>query len=300
MLQSPSPAFKIRSVAFAAVSAAAGLALLAGPPAHAERAGLESEHVFGFTQGPDLNDVGELDLEGEIDGGFGKRAGSYATISPSLGFEYVPIENFSIQPGISFSGGRIEGVPGLPDHTGAGLSGLSLELKYQFLDRREAPIGLTASLSGGWGRIDETSGEHVRQWGGELRLIADKELVKDRLFVATNLAYAPDTQRPIAGGAWAAESQTEISQAAAYQFKPGFLIGAEARWDNAFDGAGLDRRAGDALFLGPTVYCQFGERLWFSGAVSLQVAGHAAGETAALDLDHFSQRQAMLGFGYNF
>lgn len=289
-----------RSASLLVVLAWAALSGLAGAPAHAERAGLESEHIFGFTQGADLNEVGGLDLEGEIDGGLGKRAGSYAMVSPTLGFEYVPVENFSIQPEIGFEGGRIAGAPGLENRSGAGLGGLSLELKYQLLDRREAPIGLTASLDGGWGRIDETSGEHVRQWSGELRLIADKAFLKERLFVAANLAYAPDAQRAVSGGAWEAESQTEISQAVAWRLGRGLLVGAEARWDAAFDGAGLGRRTGDGLFLGPTCYRQFGEHLWISGAVSFQVAGHADGQPASLDLNHFARRQAMLGFGYDF
>lgn len=289
-----------RSASLAVALASAALCGLAGLPARAERAGVESEHIFGFTQGPDLNDVGELDFEGEIDGGFGKRAGAYAMVSPSLGFEYVPVENFSIQPGISFADGRIAGAPGLENQSGGGLSGLSLELKYQFLDRRSAPIGLTASLDGDWGRIDEESGARVRRWGGELRLIADKALLKDRLFLAANLAYAPDTEREIAGGAWTAESQTELSGAAAWQVARGVLVGAEARWDNAFDGAGLGRHVGDALFLGPTVFGRFGEHLWLSGAIDLQVAGRADGEAAPLDLNHFARRQAMFGFGWDF
>jgi hypothetical protein len=84
------------------------------------------------------------------------------------------------------------------------------------------------------------------------------------------------------------------------QIRPGVLIGGEARYMRSFDGFGLDRFSGHALFVGPTFYARFSEKIWMSAAWNTQVAGHAHNETGALDLTNFERHHALLRFGYNF
>lgn len=84
------------------------------------------------------------------------------------------------------------------------------------------------------------------------------------------------------------------------QVKPGVLIGAEARYMRSFDGLGLDRFTGNALFVGPTFYARFSEKIWMSAAWSAQIAGHAHNEIGSLDLTNFERHRALLRFGYNF
>jgi hypothetical protein len=59
---------------------------------------LETTHVFGFTLGSDVNDVGEKEAESETAGRFGKRDGSYAVLSQGAGIKFVPFRDFSIEP----------------------------------------------------------------------------------------------------------------------------------------------------------------------------------------------------------
>ena len=60
-------------------------------PGHAKD--LETTHLFGFTQGSDVNDVGETEMELEATGRFAKRAGSYAALSQDLGIKFVPFRS---------------------------------------------------------------------------------------------------------------------------------------------------------------------------------------------------------------
>jgi len=74
----------------------------------------------------------------------------------------------------------------------------------------------------------------------------------------------------------------------------------EVRYMRSFDGLGLDRFTGNALFVGPTFYAKFSEKAWMSAAWSAQVAGHVHNGMGALDTTNFEQHRALLRFGYNF
>jgi len=78
------------------------------------------------------------------------------------------------------------------------------------------------------------------------------------------------------------------------------VVGAEARYLRSYDGLGLDTHTGEALFVGPTFYAKFAERVWMSAAWNVQVAGRAVNDPAVLDLVNFERHQAKLRFGYNF
>src|SRR3954454_9501995 len=116
--------------------------LILSPPA-ASAKDLETTHLFGFTLGSDTNDVGEKEAELETTGRFSKRAGSYSAVSQSLAVKFVPYENFTIEPGVSFSRHDISGVPGFDDRRQNAFEALSFETRYRIWDRTKAPFGLT-------------------------------------------------------------------------------------------------------------------------------------------------------------
>ena len=84
------------------------------------------------------------------------------------------------------------------------------------------------------------------------------------------------------------------------QVRPGVFIGAEARYMRSFDGLGLNRFTGNALFVGPSFYARVSETVWMSASWNAQVAGHALNEVGALDLTNFKRHRALLRFDYNF
>jgi hypothetical protein len=266
----------------------------------AKAAELETTHLFGFTLGSDVNAVGEKEAESEAVGRFGKSAGTYSAISEALGVKFVPFQNFSVEPIVSVSRFDISNVLGLDDRRQLAYEAASLELRYRLIDREKAQFGLTVGFDPHWARVDDISGAPVDQYGAALLLIVDKELIDKLIFAAFNLIYEPDAIRSRVTGDWQHISELDLSAALSAQIRPGVLVGAEARYMRSFDGLGLDRFTGNALFVGPTFYAKFCEKAWMSAAWSAQVAGHAHNEIGALDLTNFERHRALLRFGYNF
>lgn len=266
----------------------------------AKAAELETTHLFGFTLGSDVNAVGEKEAESEAVGRFGKSAGTYSAISEALGVKFIPFQDFSVEPIVSLSRFDISNVPGLEDRRELAYEAASLELRYRLIDREKAQFGLTVGFDPHWTRVDDISGAPVDQYGAALLLIMDKELIDKLIFAAFNLIYEPDAIRSRVTGDWQHVSELGLSTALSAQIRPGVLVGAEARYMRSFDGLGLDRFTGNALFVGPTFYAKFSEKAWMSAALSAQVAGHAHNEIGALDLTNFERHRALLRFGYNF
>ena len=135
-------------------------------------------------------------------------------------------------------------------------------------------------------------------YGGELSLALDKELVKDRIFAAFNAVYDPEVSR--APGAWVRESMLAFSVAITTQISPGIFAGGEARYMRKYDGVDLDTLSGQAFFVGPSAFWRVSKRFAISGAWSVQVAGRATDVPATLDLVKFTRQQALLRVEYNF
>jgi hypothetical protein len=84
------------------------------------------------------------------------------------------------------------------------------------------------------------------------------------------------------------------------QVRPGIFVGAEARYLRRYEGLGLDRFAGHALFIGPTIYANLSEHSWVALAWSTQVAGRSVDDPGRLDLTNFERHQARVLFGFTF
>jgi hypothetical protein len=283
-----------------ALTTALALAGLMLAPIVADASDLESTHLFGFTLGSDVNDVGEVEGESETTGRFVKRTGAYTALASTLGIKFVPFENFSIEPEVGAAYHAITGVPGLDDRRQGAFDTLAFEMRYRILSRDHAPFGFTIGLDPHWGRVDDISGEPVDRYGADVLMMLDRNLIADRLFGAVNVVYQTEAARSRVTGATQDQSDLGVSAALTTPVRPGVLIGAEARYMRSYDGLGLDAVTGRALFVGPTFYAKFNEKVWMSAAWSVQVAGHAANDAGPLDLVNFERYQAKLRFGYNF
>jgi hypothetical protein len=276
---------------------AAALAVL---PAAASAEKLETTHLFGFTLGSDVNDVGEKEAESESTGRFGKGAGAYTALSQELAVKFIPFQDFSVEPSVGAAHHDIYAIPGFDNRHQMDFDTLSLEMRYRVLNRERAPIGLTLGADPHWGRVDELTAEPVDRYGTDFWLIADKEVIPDRIYAAFNLLYQPEAIRSRVSGMWEHQSQFGGSAAVAVQVRPGVLIGAEARYLRSYDGLALDTFLGNALFIGPTFYARFSERAWISAAWNAQVAGRSVNLPGSLDLTNYERYQAKLRLGYNF
>lgn len=287
-----------------AVACAGAWALTAGAASAQESANghgeIDSEHLFGFTEGSDIGHRGDRELESEFAGRVGKRAGTYRAFDGGVEAKFSVFDEFRVAPGVSFSRHHIRGVPDLADSSATALEGFHVELKYRALDRELAPFGMTFVAIPRWSRIDELTGERVDAYGAELGVLLDKELVPDRLFGAVNLRYAPAATRTHATGAWEHESGIEVSGALAGRVLPGVFLGGELRYVRSYQGLGLDTFTGGALFAGPTFYSRLVGSAWISSGWNVQIAGQDPVNGGRLNLTDFERHEFKVRSGFNF
>lgn len=261
---------------------------------------IDTEHIFGFTEGTDIGEPGETEVESETTGRFGKRGGRFRAIDSGLALKVPLSSQLRVAPAVSFSRYDIKGVPGLSDIHAGHIDGASLETRLRLLDRATAPFGLTLSLAPGFGGVDGASGRRARSYGADFGVFLDREIIPGKLVAALNLTYDMGSTRLHALGPTTRGSGTDISAALAYQPVSGIFVGAEARYLRAYEGLGLDRFAGQVLYVGPTLYASLPAGAWVSVAWSAQVAGGEAGTAEPLDLTSFDRHQVRLRIGGHF
>src|SRR3954464_3767347 len=136
---------------------------------------IDTEHIFSFMMGSDGGTVGEREFQSQTTGRFSKGAGSYRALGQEFELEFVPLPNFRIELGGVFATDDIFGVPGLANRNQFEGQGISLDLRYRFLDREKAPFGLTLAAESRADRIDETTAARVRKYGTEFTLAFDRD-----------------------------------------------------------------------------------------------------------------------------
>jgi hypothetical protein len=278
----------------------AAILCLALLPAGARAEGIDTEHLFGFMIGSDVGHAGEREFQSQTTGSFARSAGTYRTIAQEFELEFVPVKNFRVELGSNFASHYIAGVPGLEDRRQWSWQGVSVDLRYRFLDREAAPFGVTFAIEGHADRVDETTAAVVRSYGTEFALAFDRELIPNVAVAALNLIYQPEWTRLVGSGAAEQDSTIGAALGLMVQTRPGFFLGGEARYLRRYEGIGLEELAGQALFVGPTAYVQLSKHSRLTAAWSVQAWGRPAGSHAALDLVNFERHQARLIFGVNF
>jgi hypothetical protein len=270
------------------------------PPNAAHAAGVDSEHMFGFTVGSDIGSAGEIEIEAESDSGLGRRAGRYIAAMNALQLKATLTDQIRISPHIEFSHHAIAAVPGMADLARTTFAAGGVELKYRVLNRADAPFGLTLGLDASAGRLDAATGQPARDYGLHLSAALDRELIPDRLFGAINLLHAPSWLRDHATGAWTQASQSGIGAALVGRIGEGVYLGGEVRYLRAHESTGWSGFSGEAVFAGPSIFVMLTPRATMTVAWNAQIAGHAAGETGALDLKNFERHQVRVRFGFGF
>jgi hypothetical protein len=262
--------------------------------------GIDTEHIYGFMIGADVGSLGEREFQTEATGRFSKQAGTYQALGQQFEVEFVPIRNFRIEIGTAFSAFEIRSVGGFIDRNQADWQGTSFDLRYRFFNREDDLFGLTLALESHGNRFDETTAARAHNYGTELTLALERDLLPGLAVATLNLGYQPDWTH--FAGALTAEQGSTLSAAFGVmaQLRPGILFGGEARYFRKYQGIGLDGLAGEALFVGPTAYFQLSERARLTATWSIQAWGRPAGASATLDLINFERQQARLVLGFNF
>lgn len=262
--------------------------------------GVDTEHLFGFTEGTDIGATGEKEVEVDSTFRSGKHTGSFATAASEIEFKYTAFENFRISAIATPAYYDIAGAAGMKDRRQAAAQSVSFDARLRLLDRNRGPFGLTLSVEPHWGFADETSGVRIDHFGIEMRLRADREIVPDRLFGGLNLLFDTDRTRLLAAGGIEQEPTLGVGAAIAAKVAPGVWIGGEARYLRSYDGAALNTFSGQGIYLGPTLYARLGDKGWLSAAWNFQAWGGATGISGALDLVNFERHQLKFRVGYEF
>ena len=264
---------------------------------------VETKYVFGFTEGSGIGLEGEKEFSPETVMRFGKRDGRYQAGETKLEYEFTPNQYVQFELGPMVAWHNIQDVTGLDDRKQANFSGFFGEVRYLLLDRGpSSPLAITLSAEPEWHRIDETSGARVKNFGLELKVNADLELIKNRLYLGSNLLYEPEATRDPdgVGAGWAQESSGGISGALSYRILPSVFVGAEVWYLRHYEGAWFNTYTGDAVFVGPTIYVQIAPKMFMTAAWNTQVAGHEVDGSSSLNLAEFSRQRAKLKVAVEF
>lgn len=265
---------------------------------------VETKYIFGFTEGSGIGLEGEKEFSLDTVARIGKRDGRYWASETKLEYEFTPNQYVQFEFGPLVSAHNIKNVTDLDDRNQLAVSGFFGEVRYLLLDRgSSSPLAITLSAEPEWHRIDETSGDRVKNFGLELKVNADLELIKNRLYLGSNLLYEPEATRDPdgIGAGWEKESTGGVSGALSYRVLPSVFIGAELWYLRHYDGAWFNTFTGDAFFLGPTVYVQLGPKVFMTAAWNAQVHGRDVDDPgSSLNLGELSRQRGKLKLAVEF
>jgi hypothetical protein len=262
---------------------------------------LETKYIFGFTSGADIGVPGEQSVEFETTTASAMRGGHYSNIEQEIEYENVPSAYFGYELSAHGTSHAITGVEGLDNIHRTTFSGLSADLRFAILDRVPgSPVGLTFEVEPEWERVDGADAGYTANYSTGFTLIADTELVPNRLYGAVNVNYTPEVGRPAGSPAWQGASSAGLTGAVAYRIAPKVTIGDELEYYRAYDGAALNSFGGNALYDGPTLHIQFNSKTMLALAFSSEIAGHAVGDPRPLDLTNFPRYRGNMKFEVEF
>ncbi|HEX3439281.1 MAG TPA: transporter [Pseudolabrys sp.] len=264
---------------------------------------IETKYIFGFTEGSGVGLEGEKEFSVDTVLNFGKQGGRYWRSESKLEYEFTPNQYVQFELGPMIATHSIKGVTDLDDRDQVNFSGFFGEIRWLVLERGpSSPLSITLSAEPEWHHIDETGGARVTNFGLEMKVDADLELIKNRLYLGSNLLYEPEATRDPdgIGAGWGQESTGGISAALAYRITPPIIIGAEAWYLRHYDGAWFNTFTGDAVYIGPTLYMQLSPKTFISAAWNVQVWGRDVDAIGSLNLSEFSRQRAKLKAAVEF
>ncbi|MDN3589645.1 hypothetical protein [Methylobacterium adhaesivum] len=270
---------------------------------------VDTENLFGFTEGTDTGKKGEQEVVVDAIGRFSKRrsgpgSSGYGATEPIISYQIDPTDNFSIEPGLQFDARDTRTIAGVPDKRFGTFNGGSLELKYQFLKRTDShPFGIALQAEPQYSRVTPIEGQGADVFSMDTRLMVDARLIPDRLWVGANLIYDPSVARLKGSGETDRSSTLSLSGTLMARITETVFLGPELRAMRAYDGSFLNRFLGHAVFLGPVLHYQVSEKGFLTLAYAAQVIGHDRApefSDRAFNLSQFARHNLRVRFGVEF
>lgn len=263
--------------------------------------GIETEHLFGFISGSDVHHRGALIGMIEIVGRVGKRDGKYEAFGKKFELAYGITDSFNAALSVSAARHQIAGVTDFDDvKNNLAFNGFGGEIRWNLLRRAPGTIGVTLHLEPVVQRYDELSGLRGRKYGAENKLIFDTELVKDRLFAGFNIQY--EVERVLEQGEteWEKGSKLGFAFGLTGRIASNFYLGFNAQYQRSYEGLTFGQFAGEAFYLGPTMFAKIGDNGFLSLAWNRQVWGAELDNDARLDLANFERDLFRMRAGIHF
>ena len=252
---------------------------------------VDSEHIFGFTEGADIGDKGESELESITIGRLGKQRG-FAVLTNETSFRYGVEQGFRASVGTLADYYNVHDTPEYLDRTGLRYSGLTSEFRWQFSEHDSAPVGLTLSFAPTWRRINDPVPGQQQSFALPVSLLADRVLIPNRLYAAVDVGVTPTFS--YVAGVWKNTQPLEISAALSSALGDRIFIGGEVRLAAQNQTAPFGDRA---LYIGPSFFVKLRETLTFKAAWSLQVPDVVSGR---MDLTNYERCQIVAQLAYGF
>lgn len=301
----------IASLAFGLVLIGPGAAeaVKCGDRAPAVAEPTDADDAFGFIDGSGLSSPCEIDIQKEMTARWGKRDGTYRGVNAKLEATWLlaPRWQASFALWQAYHGIRNNTVPGYPNQNRHAFDGLHVQVAYQFRERGERVFdpGFSVGVEFRWGRLSESEALSAERFAVTLKGAIDMAVHSDRLYAGINFNLGPGTERLRFGQGYVNDSGVELGAALTYRLRDGgrTFVGFNARYLAAYSGAFFNRRQGEAIFLGPTLFHEFGDigplrSVFLSIAWTPQVWGQdAGGILGGLDLVNFERHQFRLRIG---
>jgi hypothetical protein len=255
---------------------------------------VDTEHMFGFSEGTDIGEPFQPEAELESIGRAGKSAGSFTALTTTANLKYPVSADVRIAPGIGFASYNISGVPDFSDTSAFVFNQAFLEFRWHPIARESHPIGLTFVATPFYGPIDPVTGAGADNYGIDFIAAIDRTVIPDKLYAAVNLLYVLDRTRTWGTSTTIDSSLLGTSAAASGRVLPWLFVGGEIRYLQGYSGLAFAGLTDQAIYMGPTFYLTLGKHASLSGAWEPQLWGQLTGSPSGLDLVTFDRQQFKL------
>nr|WP_244936564.1 hypothetical protein [Methylobacterium currus] len=270
---------------------------------------VDTEHLFGFTEGADAGEKGEQEAVIDTVTRIGKRRdgpgpSTYRVLDTRFAYQFNPIDKLSIELSAFGTLRRQRNIVDLDDKSYGTFDGVSMEVKYQFLKgSKEQPLGLALEVRPRFTRVLPVEGNGADIFDIESLLQLDVQVVPDKLWYGSNISFEPAAGRQRGGGPGYRSSTFLWSNALVGRVGENTYLGPEIRYLRGYEGTFLNRLESEALTVGPALHHRFTEKIWLTVAYAGQVWGRDTDSSLAgraLGLNQFERHNLRVKFGMEF
>jgi hypothetical protein len=270
---------------------------------------VDTEHLFGFTEGADAGEKGEQEVVIDTVTRVSKRRdgpgpSTYRVLETRFAYQFNPIDKLSIEFSAFGTLRRQRNIVDLDDKSYGTFDGVSMEVKYQFLKgTKEQPLGLALEVRPRFTRILPVEGNGANIFDLESLLQLDVQVVPDKLWYGSNISFEPAAGRQRGGGPGYRSSTFLWSNVLVGRIGENTYFGPEVRYLRGYEGIFLNQLESEALTVGPALHHRFTEKIWLTAAYAGQIWGRDADPTLAgraLGLNQFERHNVRVKFGMEF